>query len=160
MVQLKDFSTLPWYESKAHSVETVLTILNFDFFPWAHAIWYVLCGWAAAVTTTPALQVSPRSAAHTPVSPVPALSGIGFWACVRQARLSYGVWQGRCSKCICDLQYVHLPVGLLGPDPSQIEDIGVHIPLNDEDHVTGSGMNFNCKRLGTVLSLRRGLTKS
>lgn len=112
------------------------------------------------MTATPALQVSQRSAARAPVSPMPALSGIGFRACVRQARLSYGVWQGGCSKCICDLQYVHLPVGLLGPDPLKIEDIGVHIRLNDEDHITGSGMNFNCKRLGTVSSLRRGLIKS
>lgn len=79
------------------------------------------------MTAAPASQVSLRSAACALVSPVPALSGIGFRACVRQARLSCGVWQDRCSKCICDLQYVHLPVGLLGRDPSQIEDIGVHI---------------------------------
>lgn len=30
---------------------------------------------------------------------------------VRQGRLSNGIWQVRCSKCICNLQYVHLPVG-------------------------------------------------
>lgn len=80
LFQLNDFSASPWYESKTHSVETVLPILNCDFFPWANAMWYVLCCWAAAVTTAPASLAS-GSAAHAPVCPVLVFSGIGFWAC-------------------------------------------------------------------------------
>lgn len=33
---------------------------------------------------------------------------------LRQARLSYGIWQNRCIKCIFDLRYFQFMMGLSG----------------------------------------------